>query len=334
MKALILRLADTVNAFPLFHRRTRYKATVFMLHHFCSAGEGAGGAVTTDLLDRCLRYLAENDYRVITLSEYVERLRERAAFYKTVVFSVDDGYRDFYEYAYPLFVKYRMPAAVFLVTDFIDRGTPLWWDQIAELVNHLDDDSLELKVGTVSLCYSLRTDADRRRAVAEIIAYCKEVPDERRREIVDRLREQSSGTAPQPRAATQPLSWGQIEEMGRQRIEFFPHTLTHPILAHCDSQKIIREIEESKRRVEEKTGSPARIFCYPNGRAGDFDARVVAQLKQAGYEAAVTAEAGHDDSRAAIDLFRLKRYAFPQTMAHFKQIVSGLESLKDAWRSR
>jgi peptidoglycan/xylan/chitin deacetylase (PgdA/CDA1 family) len=57
---------------------------------------------------------------------------------------MDDGYYSNYELAYPLFQKYRVPAAVFAVTDFVTEQYGLQkftWEQAKEM-----DDTGWLKV--------------------------------------------------------------------------------------------------------------------------------------------------------------------------------------------
>jgi peptidoglycan/xylan/chitin deacetylase (PgdA/CDA1 family) len=114
--------------------------------------------------------------------------------------------------------------------------------------------------------------------------------------------------------------------MGRNNIEFFPHTKTHPILARCTEETVSHEITESKRRIEYELGKPSNIFCYPNGRFIDLDDRVITLLKQSGYRAALTAEGVYDYTHRKIDLFRLKRYPFPDNSISFKRFVSGFET--------
>src|SRR6185295_15527012 len=49
----------------------------------------------------------------------------------SVVITVDDGYRDFYLNAYPVFREFGISATIFLVSDFVDQKCWLWWDYIA-----------------------------------------------------------------------------------------------------------------------------------------------------------------------------------------------------------
>ena len=131
-----------------------------------------------------------------------------------------------------------------------------------------------------------------------------------------------------------PLTWEQIREMKEQGMEFLPHTRTHPILAHCTNERMREEIGGSKRRIEAHLGTTADIFCYPNGKQGDFDDAVIAVLKEEGCRAAFTAEEGHDHTQKTVDAFRLKRYPFPDDLCRFKQLVSGMEGLKNIVRCR
>jgi peptidoglycan/xylan/chitin deacetylase (PgdA/CDA1 family) len=54
---------------------------------------------------------------------------------KPVILTFDDGYRDNYEYAFPLLKQYDFKAAFFVLTDFIDQGRPEYvtWQQLREM---------------------------------------------------------------------------------------------------------------------------------------------------------------------------------------------------------
>jgi peptidoglycan/xylan/chitin deacetylase (PgdA/CDA1 family) len=220
-----------------------------------------------------------------------------------------------------------MPAAVFIVTDFIDGKIELWWDQIEFSINNTADNEIEIDTGDGRLHFYLRDAREREHALKHLLEYCKTIPQDRRCELVERINRilnvnRLGDQEKTPRA----ISLDQVKEMLDNGVEFFPHTMTHPILTRCREEVVMREISESKRKVESIIGRPADIFCYPNGRLIDLDDRVIALLRRSGYTAAFTAVAGYDYIRGKIDFFRLRRYPFPEDFIDFKRIVSGVDS--------
>jgi len=72
-----------------------------------------------------------------------------------------------------------------------------------------------------------------------------------------------------------------------QTMEIGAHSLTHPKLANIPAADAKREIEGSKRRLEELLQTPCRMFCYPKGNHDDDVKRLV---QEAGYKGARTVE--------------------------------------------
>jgi len=103
------------------------------------------------------------------------------------------------------------------------------------------------------------------------------------------------------------LSWEQIKEMRDSGlITFGSHTLTHPFLNSLKSAKDLKkEIYGSKIALEEKLGRPVEIFAYPSGR---FNAEVIQEVKEAGYQVAVVTNPGRkipDNNVLALKRLRL-----------------------------
>jgi peptidoglycan/xylan/chitin deacetylase (PgdA/CDA1 family) len=69
------------------------------------------------------------------------------------------------------------------------------------------------------------------------------------------------------------------------RHEIGAHTLTHPDLTQLSRAPKKNEIEGSKKWLEDVTGEPVAMFCYPFGR---FDAEAKEIVARAGYEGART----------------------------------------------
>jgi peptidoglycan/xylan/chitin deacetylase (PgdA/CDA1 family) len=80
-------------------------------------------------------YLKANGYRVISMSELFAFLNYRSALpEKSVVLTIDDGYRATYEIAYPILKKYGFAGTLFVYTDFIGAsGAALSWDQLKDM---------------------------------------------------------------------------------------------------------------------------------------------------------------------------------------------------------
>lgn len=47
--------------------------------------------------------------------------------------------------------------------------------------------------------------------------------------------------------------------------EIAAHTLTHPTIARCPMEKVVNEVLEDRKKLEELTGKPVRGLSYPNG---------------------------------------------------------------------
>lgn len=329
MKSQILKTVDLLNLYPLFGGASTNRAAVFMLHEIRPPGETDQRVFSADRLESFLEYLRSHRYHVISLTEYIDTLVGKAHLKKTVVFTVDDGYADFYDNAFPVFKAFSYPAAVFLTTDFIDSRLFFWWNQIEFALEATRKNSIDL--GFINRPEMLlETPTDRTRAASLITESMKKLPNDTKLKLIgDLAKTLDVNIVGQPCGKYQPLSWEQIREMHQCGIEFYPHTRTHPIMTRISREQKKQELVSSKQRLEEQLGRPMDIFCYPNGGPDDIDGETIELLRECGYRAALTGIPGFDYSTGDVDLYRLKRFAIPNTLPVFKQIVCGLEAFKE-----
>lgn len=79
------------------------------------------------------------------------------------------------------------------------------------------------------------------------------------------------------------LSWKEIKEMSENGISFGAHTQTHPVYKSDDVKDITyREIETSKKIIEEKINKKIYTFAFPEGR---YNTKAIDTAINSKYEA-------------------------------------------------
>jgi peptidoglycan/xylan/chitin deacetylase (PgdA/CDA1 family) len=210
-----------------------------------------------------------------------------------LVVTVDDGYRDFYQVAYPVFREHGIPAMVYLVSDFLDGRQWLWVDRA--------------KWSYLNSPKALGSREERLKAARTAIEAVKLKPNAERLAWIDALPGEL-GIAPPEQAPPEyeAMRWDEVREAARNGIEFGAHTVTHPVLSRVSGEAALRaEIEGSKRRLEEELGRAVEHFCYPNGSVHDYTAEAVEVVRACGYRTATTTTEG--TVNAGDDALRLQR---------------------------
>lgn len=82
-----------------------------------------------------------------------------------------------------------------------------------------------------------------------------------------------------------PMNWEEIRTLAGAGWEIGSHTLSHPHLPEIPAADLERELTESRRICEERSGSPCATLAYPYG---EYNAAVLDAARKAGYDAACT----------------------------------------------
>jgi peptidoglycan/xylan/chitin deacetylase (PgdA/CDA1 family) len=84
-----------------------------------------------------MRYLKNNGFRTVTLTEYYEFLTQKRQLpRKTVVITFDDGYKSFLKYAYPALKEVGFTATLFVYTDYVGAGGNAFsWAELKKLAD-------------------------------------------------------------------------------------------------------------------------------------------------------------------------------------------------------
>jgi peptidoglycan/xylan/chitin deacetylase (PgdA/CDA1 family) len=339
MRRFILESLFRLRADRLTRLAHRHKAIVLAYHGFTDRAthpgieNSQGKHLHVEAFRSQLAYL-QRHYRVLPLETLIAALESGAPPpARSLAITIDDGYRSNYTLAYPALREYGLPATIFLTTGFLDEGDLQWSDRVEYALNRTTESRLELTVGPDRFVARLDDTRDRLACDRRLRTLLKLVSQETRAAIVDdleqRLGQRLRDAADAP-AIYQPLAWAEVREMQQSGlIAFGSHTVSHFILTRCDPARARDELARSRRRIEAETGAPCRLFCYPNGQAGCFDAATRAMLLEAGYAGGLTTVYGMNDRRS--DVLALRRvYANKPGMARFALTVSGVMGVLDA----
>ena len=82
-----------------------------------------------------MQYLKDNGYHVIKAEQLLDFLEYRCGVpKKSVLITMDDGYRSVYDIAYPILKKYGFTATLFIYTSFVGASRmAITWEQLKEM---------------------------------------------------------------------------------------------------------------------------------------------------------------------------------------------------------
>lgn len=324
MKRLLLFILYGLQVHRLVRFLWRKKIIILMYHGFTDREDHEGienyqnKHIPVETFHSQLKYLKKY-HRIISLNEFVDSCRQgQVPPPYSVVITMDDGYRSNYALAFPLLKKYGVPATISLSSGMVEDREFFWTDRIEYAINRAKPDRFELKVeqdprGEFSLPVEFHDRESRVVCERGMRKKLKVIPQEWRPEVVETL-EQKLGhklsVDPHPPEIYRPLRWPEVVEMVQSGlVSIGSHTHRHLILAKCEPETAKEELRLSKRLIEERTGCPCRMFCYPNGQKEDFSPATKTWLKEIGYACGLTTVPGVNDRRS--DLYELKRMGAP-----------------------
>ena len=244
------------------------------------------------------------DWSALSLAELSEGFSQRCLPERAVAVTFDDGYADNLEIAAPVLLEHKIPATLFVATELIDSGGPLWWDELASLL--LEPARLpptltlssrkgnqwtippvgadEPRTAVSTQPWEARP-GTRRRAFYEVWLALRALDPPTREAALEEIAEWADAPRPSRRVL---LTWEQLREFAAlPGFGLGAHTVTHPALPSCSPEDAHAEIAGGADRLRTRVGVEVDQFAYPFGAWSPSVARLVADL---GFSAAYTTD--------------------------------------------
>lgn len=289
--------------YSLKHRSQQNLLKIFCYHRFLNDNSSLAISrkyFTQEIFARHIDYL-KSHFIIQSIEDCIDFRNQSGKFpSNTLALTVDDGYEDFYLYAYPVLKHYALPATVYIIYDFIEKQQWLWQDKIKYSLRktHLTKKDIGYPYGEINTSDHDRLISTQLKIYDILVA----APISERHEMLSKLIEKLEVDLPPiPPMEFAPLNWDQIKEMSKNGIRFGSHTFSHEVLTTVSSEQIEYEIKDSKCYIEKRSDLPVRTFCYPHGK---INAAAVETVTRSGYQGAVT---GVGVNNQDADCFRLRR---------------------------
>lgn len=277
-KRLVARLIEACGGFKALQWYNRTTPLVLMYHRIIDKPFIYG--LSPSEFEKQIAYIAKR-FRVVSVETLIEEIKQDTVKPYTLALTFDDGHYDFYENAWPILKKYRIPASLYITTGFVDGTTWLWPDLLKyTLLNSNKSQASLLPLGLLPLDKDSVLETWHR-----VGDYCLTLSSSERLQCIRALAEVANIKLPtSPAAPFHAVTWEQLAEMQQEGLTIGSHTVSHPILSSLTTAEINDELLSSAEVIQNKLGHFPKGICYPNGRLSDINDDVLAQAKAIGYE--------------------------------------------------
>jgi peptidoglycan/xylan/chitin deacetylase (PgdA/CDA1 family) len=309
---------------------TRGQGVIFMLHHV-RPGQPAEFepnrilAVTPEFLESVIEHVKAQGFDCVSLDEAAQRLAEGNERRPFACFTLDDGYRDNRDYAYPVFKRHNVPFAVYVPSAFAEGEGDLWWLTLEAIVARASQITLDMNGSEQT--FLTETVEAKIAAFEKIYWWLRELPERKARDVVAKLATAQRYDASQT-CRDLVMSWDELRAFSTDPlVTIGAHTVNHFALAKLSEDEAREEIQQGVERIEQKLGRPCRHFSFPYGDERSAGTREFRLAKDLGFRTAVTTRKGLIHRDHAGTLTALPRFSLNgdfQDVRFVKVMLSGL----------
>ncbi len=249
--------------------------------------------VNDSLFEQQLLFLKRH-FNIASIKSFNTQLQKSSVFDKpTCLITMDDGWIDNYQYAFPLLNKLQVPAIIFLPIEYIGENKLFWQERLSRAlyeVSLLDSEKARLFLKKINLTELAELPKKMRKPVIhDFIIDLKQQSYTDIQLIIDHLKE-ITNFDDIPNDIDRYLNWKQVTEMSQAGIDFGSHACSHRILTRISENEVRDELNRSAIRIREINDDIPLTIAYPNGNSNQSVQKIT---KQSGYQLAFGTQNGY-----------------------------------------
>ena len=281
--------------------------------------------VTPHFLENVVRLLRRSRLDLVSLDEMHRRLTEGDIGRRFVCITIDDGYRDTLQWAYPILKRHEVPFALYIPTTFPDRLGELWWLALEAVVAR--NTRISLLIDGKEEGFDCASVADKRHLFDQLYGWVRSFASED--DLRRAVRDLSGRYQVDIGSFCEELcmDWDELAVLAADPlVTIGAHTVNHVMLAKVPDKTARSEMEMSRSVIEAALGVRPDHLSYPVGdstAAGPREFRIAAEL---GFKTAVTTRPGvlfHEHRAHLTALPRISLNGDYQQLRYVRVLLSG-----------
>ena len=205
--------------------------------------------------------------------------------------TIDDGYCDTLEWAFPILKKYEVPFCIYIPTSFPDRIGELWWLALEAVLAR--SEHVKLVIDGTERGFACRTVAEKQLAFGELYRWLRTLTSEE--ELRGVVRELCARYEVDMSTFCKDLcmDWLALAKLAQDPlVTIGAHTVNHVMLAKVPERIARVEMDMSRTVIEAALGIRPAHLSYPVGDKTSAAAREFRIAGELGFKTSVTTRPG------------------------------------------
>lgn len=292
--------------------------------------------ITPTFCEGLLQQLRRSRRDLISIGEMHQRLLSGTSHRRFVCLTIDDGYRDILQFAYPLLRKYRVPFALYIPTSFPDRHGEIWWTALETVI--AKNRRIGLTMDGKDQVFDCDTDRAKHYVFKKIYVWLRSLKSEEQLRQVVRDLAARYNVDIAAICSENCMDWQELRQLSADPLcTIGAHTVNHVMLKRLDNDDAVRlEMQKGREILEAALGARPEHLSYPLGdptSAGPREFRIAGEL---GFKTAVTTRPGVIFKSHSEDLTALPRISvngeFPSYRCLDVLISGTATAMRDGFR--